>query len=284
MKKGVVVGIGEVLWDMFPGGKQLGGAPANFAFHVMKQGVRSCVVSAVGNDKLGDEIVDALQRKGVQMDISRVMQPTGTVKVEIDGNGVPCYEITKDAAWDNIPYDEELEALANKTTAVCFGTLAQRSGISQATIKRFIETTSSDTLKVFDINLRQQFYGKQLIEASLKLCNLLKINDEELAVLANLLVYELSDYESMCKRLINEYDLRAVILTCGENGSHVVTDAGQHSFLPTPRVEVVDTVGAGDSFTAAFVASMLKGKSVETAHRNAVELAAHVCMHRGAMP
>ncbi len=284
MKK-LVIGMGEALWDVFPEGKKIGGAPANFAYHVSQFGIESCVISAVGNDSLGHEILHNFTEKQLHYNVPCVDFPTGTVQVTLDERGVPCYEITEGVAWDNIPFTPAIEALAHDTYAVCFGSLAQRSTVSHDTINRFLDAMPSDEehYKIFDINLRQHFYTKEVIEESLRKCNILKINDEELEIVTSLLELKDGDYETRCRRLLNTYNLRIVILTCGVNGSYVFS-AGESSFLTTPRVEVADTVGAGDSFTAAFVAAILLGKTIYEAHENAVKVSAFVCTQSGAMP
>ncbi len=285
MSDGVVVGMGEALWDVLPEGKKIGGAPANFAYHVKQFGLPSCVVSAVGADPLGDEILENFNAKRLDTLIETVPYPTGTVQVEIDQAGIPQYDIKENVAWDNIPYTARLESLAEKTKAVCFGSLAQRNVVSRQTINRFLDAMSQndDTLVVFDVNLRQGFYNKEILCNSMKRCNILKINDEELVTVSRMFGYPGIDLQDKCWILLGKYNLKMLILTCGINGSYVFTP-GNVSFQPTPKVEVADTVGAGDSFTATFIASVLKGMPVEEAHRRAVEVSAYVCTQQGAMP
>lgn len=281
----LVVGMGEALWDVLPEGKKIGGAPANFAYHVSQFGLPSCVVSAVGDDDLGREIIENFTAKGLKQLIADVPYPTGTVQVEIDQSGVPQYEIKENVAWDNIPYTERLESLAERTTAVCFGSLAQRNVVSRNTINRFLDVVSrnEENLIVFDVNLRQGFYNKEILCNSMKRCNILKINDEELVAVSRMFGYPGIDLQDKCWILLGKYNLKMLILTCGINGSYVFTP-GNVSFQPTPKVEVADTVGAGDSFTAAFISSVLKGKSVSEAHSLAVRTSAFVCTEKGAMP
>ncbi|MBS5436672.1 MAG: carbohydrate kinase [Prevotella sp.] len=281
----IVVGMGEALWDVLPEGKKIGGAPANFAYHVSQFGLPSRVVSAVGNDPLGREIVENFTSKGLNHLIEEVPYPTGTVQIEIDPAGVPQYDIKENVAWDNIPYTARLEALAGQTRAVCFGSLAQRNVVSRDTINRFLDAMpqTADSLVVFDVNLRQGFYTKEILCNSMKRCNILKINDEELVTVSRMFGYPGIDLQDKCWILLGKYNLRMLILTCGINGSYVFTP-GNVSFQPTPKVEVADTVGAGDSFTAAFIASLLKGKSVAEAHALAVRTSAFVCTRKGAMP
>ena len=277
--------MGEALWDVLPEGKKIGGAPANFAYHVSQFGLTSCVVSAVGPDALGKEIQENLTSKGLNHLIAEVPYPTGTVQVEIDQAGVPQYEIKENVAWDNIPYTSQLESLAKRTQAVCFGSLAQRNVVSRETINRFLDAMpqTEDSLIVFDVNLRQGFYNKEILCNSMKRCNILKINDEELVTVSRMFGYPGIDLQDKCWILLGKYNLKMLILTCGINGSYVFTP-GNVSFQPTPKVDVADTVGAGDSFTAAFVASVLKGKSVAEAHSIAVRTSAFVCTKDGAMP
>lgn len=281
----IVVGMGEALWDVLPEGKKIGGAPANFAYHVSQFGLPSCVVSAIGDDALGKEIIENFTSKGLDQLIAEVPYPTGTVQVEIDQTGIPLYDIKENVAWDNIPYTEHLDALAKRTKAVCFGSLAQRNVVSRETINNFLDTMpkDDDSLIVFDVNLRQGFYNKEILCKSMQNCNILKINDEELITVSRMFGYPGIDLQDKCWILLGKYNLKMLILTCGINGSYVFTP-GNVSFQPTPKVEVADTVGAGDSFTAAFIASILKGKSVTEAHSIAVKTSAFVCTQKGAMP
>lgn len=281
----IVVGMGEALWDVLPEGKKIGGAPANFAYHVSQFGLPSCVVSAIGDDALGKEIIENFTSKGLDQLIAEVPYPTGTVQVEIDQTGIPLYDIKENVAWDNIPYTEHLDALAKRTKAVCFGSLAQRNVVSRETINHFLDTMpkDDDSLIVFDVNLRQGFYNKEILCKSMQNCDILKINDEELITVSRMFGYPGIDLQDKCWILLGKYNLKMLILTCGINGSYVFTP-GNVSFQPTPKVEVADTVGAGDSFTAAFIASILKGKSVTEAHTIAVKTSAYVCTQKGAMP
>lgn len=278
-----VIGIGEALWDVLPGGKKLGGAPANFAYHARQFGLEGMAVSAIGHDALGEEIVEALEDHALPYHLDRVDYPTGTVQVTLDAQGVPQYEIKKDVAWDNIPYTKELAAIAADCKAVCFGSLAQRSTVSRETIGWFLDAVPADCLKVFDINLRQDFYNKEVLEESFRRCDILKINDEELVIISRLFEYPGLALEEKCRLIIKEYGLQMLILTCGTNGSYVFYDGGM-SFLETPKVQVADTVGAGDSFTGSFIGSILTGKTIPEAHKTAVGVSAYVCTCEGAMP
>lgn len=281
----LVIGMGEALWDVLPEGKKIGGAPANFAYHVSQFGLNSRAVSAIGDDPLGKELIENFDRKGVSYLIETVPYPTGTVQVEIDQAGVPQYDIKENVAWDNIPATAGIMSLAADTKAFCFGSLAQRNVVSRTTINEFLDAIPEENkpLIVFDVNLRQGFYNKEILCNSMKRCNILKINDEELITVSRMFGYPGIDLQDKCWILLGKYNLKMLILTCGINGSYVFTP-GNVSFLPTPKVEVADTVGAGDSFTAAFIASILKGKSVTEAHHKAVLTSAFVCTCQGAMP
>lgn len=281
----IIVGMGEALWDVLPEGKKIGGAPANFAYHVSQFGFDSRVVSAVGNDALGDEILEVFKEKQLKHQLQVVNYPTGTVQVTLDSAGIPLYEIKEGVAWDNIPFTDDLKRLALSTRAFCFGSLAQRNEVSRVSINRFLDAMpdGDEQLKIFDINLRQGFYTKEIIRESCQRCNVLKINDEELVAISRMFGYPGIDLQDKCWILLAKYNLKMLILTCGTNGSYVFTP-GVVSFQETPRVPVADTVGAGDSFTAAFCASLLKGKSVPEAHKLAVEVSAYVCTQSGAMP
>lgn len=278
----IVVGLGEILWDVFPERKVLGGAPANFAYHVSQFGFNGYAVSAIGGDLLGKEILANLQQKGLNYLIETTDFPTGTVQVSLNKAGVPQYEILENVAWDNIPFTARTENLAKNTRTACFGSLAQRSAVSRATIRQYLENMPKDSLKIFDINLRQQFYTKELIHESLELANMMKINDDEILIVADLYGWS-GEEQDICKHLLDEYKLDMLILTKGTQGSFVFTPR-QTSFQSTPKVHVADTVGAGDSFTAAFVAAYMHGERIEDAHQLAVEVSAYVCQQHGAMP
>ena len=270
----LVVGIGEALWDVLPEGKKIGGAPANFAYHVSQFGLESRVVSAVGEDKLGMEILENFREKKLNCMIETVPYPTGTVQVSLDAEGVPCYDIKEGVAWDNIPYTPALEGLAKQTKAICFGSLAQRSVVSRETINRFLDAMpDEDTLKIFDINLRQGFYTKEILCNSFRKCNILKINDEELVTVSRMFGYPGIDLQDKCWILLAKYNLKMLILTCGVNGSYVFTP-GEVSFVETPKVEVADTVGAGDSFCAGILYSIYKKLSMDEALKIAAASAA----------
>ncbi|MBQ0060466.1 MAG: carbohydrate kinase [Bacteroidales bacterium] len=296
--KNYIVGLGEILFDCLPDGKKLGGAPANFAYHVSQFGLNGIVVSAIGNDDNGEEIKEILSNTpSLEYHLEQVAEPTGTVQVTLSGNGIPQYDICLGVAYDNIPWTPGIEEIAKNTRVVCFGLLAQRTAVSRNTIYKFLDTMPQlGTLKVFDINLRQNWYSKEVIEESLNRCNVLKINDEEIIKVSKLLdLGEITDvdpnetllqpvhFEDQVRDLIRIYDLQMVVLTCGAFGSYVMT-IDKLSFQPTPKVQVADTVGAGDSFTGSFSAAILAGKSIEEAHKIGVDVSAFVCTQAGAMP
>ena len=279
-----IVGIGEALWDMLPEGRKIGGAPANFTYHVSQFGLDAVAVSAVGDDELGAEIRQTFEEKDLQTQLATVPYPTGTVAVTLDAKGIPHYEICEGVAWDNIPFSPELEALARNTIAVCYGTLAQRNSVSRKTIESFIAAMPADGIKICDINLRGTFYNKEILESSMRACDILKINDEEIDEVSRLLGAEFPTQRMAALNLMSRYEIDILILTCGTNGSYIYSIDGTESFLPTPKVQVADTVGAGDSFTGAFIAALLCGKDIKKAHALAVEVSAYVCTQNGAMP
>lgn len=279
-----IIGLGEVLYDVLPLGAKLGGAPANFAYHASQFGFDAMAVSAVGNDVLGDQALSTFDENGLKYIIPRVPYPTGTVNVSLDAEGVPTYTFTPNVAWDHIPFTPEMEDAAKDACAVCFGSLAQRSEDSKKTIMSFLDATPEACLKIFDINLRGNFYDKETIRNGLRHCDILKINDEELVIVGRMFDYPGLDMEEKCRIIMHRYHLKMVVLTCGTNGSYVFAPNDFKSFQPTPKVEVADTVGAGDSFTGSFTAAILSGKSVKEAHALAVKVSAFVCTQKGAMP
>lgn len=271
---------------MFPNRRTIGGAPANFAYHTSQLGLDSYIVSAVGNDVLGDEAENVLKSKGLKSYILRTDYPTGAVTISLNEYGVPKYDFQEQVAWDNIPFNEELVQLAKRTSIVCFGSLAQRNAKSRSTIRQFLKAVpdTDKTFKVFDINLRQNFFNKELLNDSLKLCNILKINDEELSIVSRFLdLNDSSNTQKQCLALLKRYNIRMVILTCGTNGSYVVLPESV-SFRDTPKIKIGDTVGAGDAFTAAFFSALSYGKNITEAHELAIEVSAYVCSQHGSMP
>jgi fructokinase len=276
-----VVGIGEILWDMLPQGKVLGGAPANFAYHASELGAKGYVISAIGKDQLGDGIISQLAGYDIELRLDKVDYPTGTVNVKLNDKGIPEYEIIKNVAWDHIVLQPSDMVLAGETDAVCFGSLAQRNQISKKSITEFVKKVPDCALKIFDINLRQDFYSIELIEHSIGLANVLKINDEELVIVSGLLGWTGKDTD-ICRRLMEIFHLNALALTCGTKGSYLFK-RNETSFMETPVVEVKDTIGAGDSFTAGMAMGLLKNKPLAECHSIAVTISAYVCTHFGAM-
>ena len=279
-----VAGIGELLWDVLPKGKQLGGAPCNFAFHALQSGFESYVISAIGQDKDGDEILQVLDKLGLNTSFVQTKPdyPTGIVTVKLDKAGIPDYTIHENVAWDYIEQNVKLKAFAKEVDAICFGSLAQRSRVSKATIWSFLENTRPDCLKVFDINLRQSYYTLETILKSLEFANVLKLNDDELSVLASIIGYE-GDEESVIRQLLKEFDLKLIAFTKGTNGSILLTN-DEISYCEVQKVEVEDTVGAGDSFTAFLLAGILNNLKLKKIHWAATNVASYVCTQPGATP
>lgn len=283
-EKRKIAGIGELLWDVLPRGKQLGGAPCNFAYHVMQAGFDAHVISAVGNDPDGGEILGVMDQLGLRKDFVQVNSdyPTGTVTVTLSGEGIPDYTIHEQVAWDHIGWNQSLEGLAREVEAVCFGSLAQRSRESAQTIRRFLESTRPECLRVYDINLRQSFYERESILTSLELTSVLKLNEDELPVLAGFLGLE-GDEEHVLTRLRDLFHLELIAYTKGSQGSWLMT-ANEFFRCHVPPVKIADTVGAGDSFTAALLAGTLNGLDLKTVHALATEVSAYVCSQPGATP
>src|SRR2546427_8627530 len=278
MPRPILVGTGEVLWDMLPGGRQLGGAPANFAYHASALGADGVVVSRVGNDDLGREIIRRLNALGLETRYVRrdADHPTGRVDVRLDADGVPEYVIHEPAAWDFITVDAELLDLARGADAVCFGTLAQRSPVSRDSIRSFLLATRPDCLRVFDVNLRQSYFDERTVRELMRLSNVLKLNDAELPVAARLLRIA-GDTADVVRRLFAVYPLRAIALTRGPHGSVLYTRDRTFDHPGYQGTVVVDTVGAGDAFTAALVLGLQKGEPLERINDFANRLAAYVC-------
>jgi fructokinase len=284
MSELVFVGIGELLWDMLPSGRQMGGAPANFCYHSTCQGAKGIPVSAVGKDPSGAGLIADLANKGLPTRyIQRRDQPTGTVDVQLS-DGVPTYTIHEKVAWDYIEWNESLEKLLQTANAVCFGSLAQRSPVSASTIKRTLETAGSGgALKVFDVNIRQHFCNESILHASLNLSNLLKVSDEELPELMRMLGLT-GDSRTELQGLLERFDLQAILLTRGEAGCEYFSHGESYSVPAAQWGPVVDTVGCGDAFTAAFMVALLSGRSAEASLHHANNLAGFVSTVKGATP
>jgi fructokinase len=279
-----VIGIGEVLWDILPGGKQLGGASANFAYHAQMLGAEAWLISRVGNDLLGSEILERLCAMQMSADCVELdsSAPTGTVSVELSSDGQPNFSIRENVAWDHIAASEFARGMVARADAVCFGSLAQRHEISRATIRSLVASTRPDALRIFDANLRQSFFSLEVLETSLQLANVLKLNDDELPVLAKFFGLSGGTEEQLSK-LARRFDLRMVALTCGARGS-LFYSQGTYSGAEALPARVVDTVGAGDSFTAMLAMGLLAGWEIDRINRRANEVAAYVVSQPGAMP
>lgn len=277
--KKIVIGIGELLWDVLPTGKKAGGAPVNFAFHASQSGAQGYAISAVGRDDLGDELLQQLDQNKIKYLVERVDRPTGTVQVTLDC-GIPQYVICEDVAWDFIPLTDQMKQLALSADAISFGTLAQRNSVSRETTQQLLMLAPPEAIKMYDINLRQHFYSKEIIEKSLELANCLKINDEELVVLKELYSLDMEG-DQLCGWFVKQYNLKLLILTAGEHYSIVFTP-DQQSRIETPKVTVADTVGAGDCFSGVLIGELLQGTSLKEAHSKAVAAAAYVCTQHGA--
>jgi fructokinase len=276
------LGIGEILWDILPEGKKLGGAPTNFAFHSNQFDLESAIVSSVGRDELGHEIMDDINSTDIVNCISYNDKPTGTVSVKLDKEGIPTYIIHEDVAWDAIEISTEAMEFARTVDTVCFGSLAQRNETSRKAIYSLLDQIPTSTLKIFDINIRQHFYSREVIESSLEYASVLKINEEEIVLFVEMFGMS-GDEFSIIDQIISRFGLDYLALTKGSNGSWLAS-RNRHSFLETPRVKVVDTVGAGDSFTAAMAAGILHENDLSDIHRLAVDISAFVCTQEGATP
>jgi fructokinase len=278
------VGIGEVLFDIFPTGKNLGGAPLNFAHHLNSLGINCLPVSAVGKDKNGKELIQTIQSNSLSTEYIQVKSdyPTGKVQVEIDEKGIPQYTIHENVAWDNIDMNDELIDLAGNCNVICFGTLAQRSEVSKHTIRNFIENLSGNCIKVFDINLRQNYYSDEIIDRSMHLASVLKLNDDELTIVASILGYT-SSIESILSNLLTKFELHYIALTQGSKGS-ILISLEKISSLKPDTISIADTVGAGDAFTAGLVYGLLKDFDIDKTNRIANQLASYVCSKNGATP
>ena len=284
MKK-KIVGIGEVLWDLLPKGACLGGAPANFAYITTLMGDQGIVASRVGEDSRG---IDALRRmEELGLDIDHVQTdrqcPTGVVNIELDAKGQAKYEFVQPVAWDRLEWNEDWQQLANQADAVCFGSLAQRSEKSRTTIRKFLAEASANTLKVFDVNLRQSYYSEDILAESMRLADIVKLNDEELPKIMELYKLPFKDQLSSAKKLQEKFGLKVLCVTRGDRGSILVRgrDVSEHRGF---RIRVADTIGSGDAFTAGLVHEYLHGASLDLMNEVANLVGAWVASEIGAMP
>jgi fructokinase len=282
--KHTIVGLGELLWDLLPAGKQLGGAPANFAYITNLLGNKGVPASRVGNDSLGDAALQRLTQLGVSTEFVQrdALHPTGSVNVEID-RGQPRFEILQSVAWDFLDWSQPWQQLATEADAVCFGSLAQRSAQSQSTIRSFLNATRPRTVRVFDVNLRQNFYSRQILAESMRLATIVKLNHEELPKIMHL--FEIASHGEMdsAQRLLSMHGLKLVCITRGDGGSLLISanECSEHTGI---KVKVADTVGAGDAFTAAMVHGYLRGSSLKQINESANRVGAWVASQPGAMP
>lgn len=282
-----IVGLGEVLWDVFPAGPRFGGAPANFVCSAAGVGgntVNASMVSAVGRDSPGEKGLEEFRKRSV--DVTHVAQldlQTGQVLVQLDAQGQASYKFMEDTAWDNVPWTTGLQSLAEKADAVCFGTLGQRCDVSRDTIRQFIRSTPGGCLRILDINLRPPYWTNKVILESLPLANVLKLNSDELPIVASLLSLQGSE-EELLRQMLRMFSFRLAALTRGAMGSLLLSMSGERSELPGQDIRVVDTVGAGDAFTAALSVGLLRNKPLAEVHSWADRIAAFVCTQAGATP
>ncbi len=283
MPRFTAIGLGEILWDVLPDKTMLGGAPANFAYHFSSLGGHGIPVSRIGDDELGRNALATLEAHVVPTAHISIdpIHPTGTVDASIDTHGIATYTFPDDVAWDFLTIDDATMQLATQADVICFGTLAQRSKISQEAIHSFLRA-APQALKIYDINLRQNFYSAERILASLNLADILKINDEELAVVTKMFSLPTAEEDAL-RVLIKEHNLKLAVLTRGGEGS-LILSPDSRSELPGQPTTVVDTIGAGDSFTAAMALAALRGFELDAINEYATRVAAHVCGQAGAMP
>lgn len=285
MNRRTIVGLGEVLWDLLPGGASLGGAPANFAYITGLLGDEGIVASRVGCDPLGTEALERMRELGLSTDYMQndSEHSTGTVNVEIDGQGQARFEIADPVAWDFLEWTADWQRLAEKTDAVCFGSLAQRSKRSRVTIRNFLNATSAHAVKVFDVNLRQSYYSREIVSQSITLANIVKLNDEELPKIMALNGWPHKDEISSAKTLLKSFDLKLICITRGGRGS-LLAQKNQIHEHPGLHVKVVDTVGSGDAFTAALMHEYFNGSSLDKMNDTANRVGAWVASQQGGMP
>ena len=284
-KKHKVAGLGEVLWDFFPEGKKLGGAPANFAAHAQQLGAESFIISSIGQDVLGKKTKKCLEAYDIDTSGLQVNKdfPTGKVKLTLDQSGNAQYAIAENTAWDHITLEPIHQKIAQKLDALCFGTLAQRNNISQNSIEQIINHTSKNCLKVFDVNFRKNHYDRRTVKKNLDLANVLKVNEEEFHTIGSLFSHS-GNHQNRLDSLIHQFDLRLCILTLGQKGSVMASKEQYNVCTSSSTIDVKSTVGAGDAFTAAAVMGWLDQKPLEQINQEASDLAAFVCSHLEAVP
>lgn len=280
-----IVAIGEVLWDIFPDEKKVGGAPGNFAYHCRKLDTEGFMISRVGNDELGHELLDFYRSHSLPVDHIVVddTYPTGAVDVTLSAGGHPSYVFRDNVAWDHMLADEKSLALIRSADAICYGTLASRNLESFLENKKMILAAPENAIRIFDVNLRAPHYQKEIVLQLVELAHILKLNDDEIRIICRMLEFEQTDLEKQATWLREKFGLRMLILTCGENGSMLITENEKSVYRSSP-VQVVDTVGAGDCFSAAALVGYLQGDSLEQINRFAADRAAYVCTQQGGMP
>jgi len=280
-----ILSIGEALWDLLPSGRKVGGAPANFAFHCMQLGADVRLLSRVGDDALGREMIAFYRSLGLSTELieTDTTAPTGTVGVELSAEGQPTYTIHENVAWDKIEASDAAIRFAQSADALCFGSLAARSETTLRAIQTLVAQAPPSALRVLDLNLRDPFTSRDVIETVLGLANVLKLNDDELTRLAAMFAVPGDTARQHADGLINAYDLKMLVLTCGSHGSRIFHEGKEYA-CASRNVEVVDTVGAGDAFTATVVVGLLSGWSMEAINERANEIAAFVCTQSGATP
>jgi fructokinase len=287
MKRPTIISLGEVLWDLFPDGERFGGAPANFACHAAIQGADVTMVSAVGDDRNGHDAIGILSGYGIDVSLIQIIPdaPTGTVGVALDNNGKPTFTIHQGSAWDRLAWNDELASRITTADAVYFGTLGQRDVISRATIRRAVQAAAVARIpRVLDINLRPPFFDPEMIRDSVQLASILKLSDDELAEVCSACGISVIDQSNvMLQGLLEFGSLDMVVLTRGANGAVLVTpdDTVSQNGI---SANVIDTVGAGDSFTAAFLINELRGERHDQNLQRSCEIAAAACAHSGAVP
>ncbi len=280
-----VAGIGEILFDVLDDTEELGGAPINFTYHANALGAKGYAISTIGNDSRGKRALAELRQRRLCTELITVTDSydTGYVLARLDEQGVASYHFPDDIAWDHLTCNRQAVTVAQDLDGVCFGSLAQRSPDSRGEIVRLLEQTPEKTLKVFDINLRQDFYSESVITSSLGYADVVKLNDEELPILARMLRLAGTERDVLTA-LVAKYNLRLAALTRGAQGSLLVAADGYSDHPGVPPTRLVDTIGAGDSFTAATVIGLLRGEDIDTINARANKVAAYVCSQKGAMP
>lgn len=284
MNSPILICFGEVLWDLLPDGARIGGAPANCAVLAHQLGIHSVLVSAVGNDRLGEEIIERVAQRGLATDfIQRIGEaPTGTVEVKVDSRGVPAYEIKENVAWDAIAANPELDLLASTARAVSFGTLAQRVSTSRGMLRRILSMAPPDSIRYFDVNLRRPYVTEEVLCESLAFSTILKLNDEELPIVARAIGIATSDIVVFIRAIFERFPIRVIVLTKGRDGAEIHTPQRSYTIPIQPVLRLVDTVGAGDAFSAGLLSVLLQGGSIEDAGHMGAQCASRICECSGA--